>query len=612
MMLCFCGCRLDLDRAELHRPDGGVVKLRRKTFEILRLLVQNAGRVVRKQELMEAVWPNVHVGDDNLFQCIREIRAALGDDTREMVKLVSGRGYLFTAEVTVAPAAPTLRSAVTALAEPTLPEVGPATAGVPEAAVSEVAAETTPPPPAPEPRQPPQPAADFPSARTETPPSKIRLRRPAAIAAGVAVCAVVALAAAAQVIRPDLVFRRTAPTLAVTAIIDASGDPRGAGVAADVTARLTDGFARIDTIRVVAPRVAESAPAAAPAALSRASSDYELRGELQRSEQSWVLRARVIRTATGEVQAVATVSVDADTPDLQLQQSRLAAGVGHPLARRLNESLEAGGSSSTTPAASAGRTKVVIEQATAAINQTSRERFGMAQTMLKGALAAEPDNVDLAVALAALQMRGIQMVWYAPDEAAAAEAQAGAALERALAAKPNAIAVLEMQCRFLSATNRFVESLVSCARAASLDPWNGLALYLIGLGQLHLGRFEDALATFRQADQFDTPPVSRWTWRLGVGWAQLMLGRGDDAVPWIEQSIAITPGTGRSHMLLAAAYQQAGRGAEARAAMQEGLRLRPGTTARNVVPPTKNASPIYVETATRVVALMVAAGLPAQ
>ncbi|WP_338049048.1 winged helix-turn-helix domain-containing protein [Rhodoplanes elegans] len=597
------------------------MKLRPKTFEILRLLVENAGRVLRKQELMEAVWPNVHVGDDNLFQCIREIRAALGDDKREIVKLVSGRGYLFTAEVTVAPAAPALRPAAPALAEPTLPEVAPATGGtptpdVPESPVPDVATETTPPPPSPEPRQPAQPAAELLSGRADTPPAEIRLRRPAAVATGVAVGAVVALAAAAQVvpqvIRPDLVFRRAPPTVAVTAIVDASGDPRGAGVAADVSARLTDGFARIDTIRVVAPRVAESTPRAEPAALSRASSEYELRGELQRAERTWVLRARMIRTATGEVQAVATVSVDADTQDPQLQPSRLAAGVGHPLARRLNETLETGGATATTTTtvASAGRTKVVIEQATAAINQTSRERFGMAQTMLKDALAAEPDNVDLAVALAALQMRGIQMVWYTPDEAAAAEAQAGAALARALAAKPNSIAVLETQCRFLSATNRFVESLVSCARAASLDPWNGLALYLIGLGQLHLGRFEDALATFRQADQFDTPAVSRWTWRLGAGWAELMLGRADDAVPWIEQSIAITPGSGRSHMLLAAALQQTGRTDAARTAMQEGLRLRPGTTSKTVAPPIRSASPLFVEESARLIALMVAAGLP--
>ena len=107
-MLRFSGFELDRQRAELRRPDGGTIKLRPKTLEMLRLFAANSGRVLSKQELMEAVWPNVHVGEDNLFQCIREIRTALGDDKRQMVRVISGRGYLFEAEVTevAAPAAP--------------------------------------------------------------------------------------------------------------------------------------------------------------------------------------------------------------------------------------------------------------------------------------------------------------------------------------------------------------------------------------------------------------------------------------------------------------------------------------------------------------------------
>ena len=99
-MLRFSGFELDPQRAELRGPDGGTIKLRPKTLEMLRLFAGNAGRVLSKQELMEAVWPNVHVGEDSLFQCIREIRTALGDDKRQMVRLISGRGYLFEAEVT--------------------------------------------------------------------------------------------------------------------------------------------------------------------------------------------------------------------------------------------------------------------------------------------------------------------------------------------------------------------------------------------------------------------------------------------------------------------------------------------------------------------------------
>ena len=146
----------------------------------------------------------------------------------------------------------------------------------------------------------------------------------------------------------------------------------------------------------------------------------------------------------------------------------------------------------------------------------------------------------------------------------------------------------------------------------SFDPWDGGSLYLIGLGQVYLGRFDDALATFRQADRYDTPPASRWTWLLGAGLANLLMERAEEALPWLQRSIAITPATGRSHLLLAAAYQRSGRPEEARAAIAEGLRLRPGTTKLNVSPPMKNASPVCVAAWERVVQAEVDAGLPEQ
>jgi tetratricopeptide repeat protein len=65
-----------------------------------------------------------------------------------------------------------------------------------------------------------------------------------------------------------------------------------------------------------------------------------------------------------------------------------------------------------------------------------------------------------------------------------------------------------------------------------------------------------------------------------------------------------------SQMALAAAYQQLGRIDEAKASLKEGLTLRPGTTALNVSPPTKNASPVFVEASQRIIQLMIAAGLP--
>ncbi|ULK97323.1 winged helix-turn-helix domain-containing protein [Bradyrhizobium sp. I71] len=575
-MLRFAGFELDQQRAELRGADGAPIKLRPKTFEMLRLFATSGGRVLSKQALMEAVWPNVHVGEDSLFQCIRELRTALGDERRQLIKLASGGGYSLTANVV------------------TEPEVSAALAEMVAAVVAGPAV----------------PAEDKAApAQALTPRSVFNLRGPAVIGGVAAFCAVIiGLAVAAPVLRPDFLFKRVPPRIAVMAIVNESNDPRGAAVAAEVTGRLTDGFARIQNISVVAPRATAGVESVA---LPVASPDYEIRGELQRGDQAWTLRARIIGTGSGEVQSVATASVGADEV-AELQQSRLVAGVGHVLARRLNELLEPSASPSASRASSAGGDKVAVEQALASINQTTRERFGAAQTMLQKALDDDPDNVDLAVALSSLQMRGIQMVWFSPEEAAAVEARANATLEQALRLKPNSIPVLEAYCRFLSATNHFVESLVTCAKALSFDPWNGSALYLIGLGQIYLGRFDDALATFQQADHYDTPAASRWTWLLGAGLAYALMERFEEAVPWLQRSIAITPGTGRSHFLLAAAYQRSGRREEASAAIAEGLRLRPGSTRLNVSPPMKNASPVCIAAWERVVQAEVDAGLPEQ
>lgn len=571
-MLRFAGFQLDQRRAELRGPDSAPIKLRPKTFDILILLANNPGRIVSKQELMDAVWPNVHVGEDSLFQCIRELRAALGDDQRQMIKLVSGRGYMFDAEVQ------TEATAVQTADQPALaaPEIVPA----PETAAGILS--------------PPRPG--------------LRLRAAAAVAVGLV--AIVGLAVATPLFRPAAPPKRT-PTIAVRPIVDATQDPQTAVMAANVTDRLIDGLAKIDNINVVTPRARTEGAAPEPASTPQADADYVVNAELARSPQSWTLRARMIKTATGQVEAIPAIVVDDKDLDPDLQQTRLAAGVGHLLALRINALLDAGaGPAATDGNLTTSGAKAAIEQANASIIQTSRERFTQAQTMLENAIAEDPNNADLQVALAALQLRGVQMVWYSPADSAAAERNARSMLERALRTKPTSIPVLEAYCRFLNATNEFVESLVACARALAFDPWNGLALYHMGVAHIQLGRFEDALATFKQANRYDTPQVSRWTWLLGVGWSYVMMGRDEEALPWLEKSIAITPASGRPLMLLAAAYQGAGRTDQAKAALARALEIRPGSTAKNIALPPKNSSAAYLAASDQIVKTLVAVGLP--
>jgi DNA-binding winged helix-turn-helix (wHTH) protein len=73
---------------------SGPADLRPKSFDVLRYLVEHHGRVVSKEELIRAIWPNLSVSDESLTQCITEVRRALGDDNKRIIKTIPRRGYL--------------------------------------------------------------------------------------------------------------------------------------------------------------------------------------------------------------------------------------------------------------------------------------------------------------------------------------------------------------------------------------------------------------------------------------------------------------------------------------------------------------------------------------
>lgn len=89
---------LDCGRGALT-SDGQDVALRPKSFEVLRFLIENAARLVSREEILSAVWPEVTVTEESLTQCVSEVRNALGDTSQSIIKTVPKRGYLFEAPV---------------------------------------------------------------------------------------------------------------------------------------------------------------------------------------------------------------------------------------------------------------------------------------------------------------------------------------------------------------------------------------------------------------------------------------------------------------------------------------------------------------------------------
>src|SRR5262245_54143498 len=73
--------RLDLVNAQLWR-EGDEVVLRRKTFEVLRYLVEHPGQLVTKDALIDGVWDGAAVGDTMPSICVGELRKALEDTSK--------------------------------------------------------------------------------------------------------------------------------------------------------------------------------------------------------------------------------------------------------------------------------------------------------------------------------------------------------------------------------------------------------------------------------------------------------------------------------------------------------------------------------------------------
>jgi len=97
----FAGYALDTIRGALLYEDQEL-KLRPKSYEALKYLVENRGRLIPKGELMAALWPDATaVSDDSLTHCIMDIRRVLNDDGRQFIRTVAGRGYLFAAPAQV-------------------------------------------------------------------------------------------------------------------------------------------------------------------------------------------------------------------------------------------------------------------------------------------------------------------------------------------------------------------------------------------------------------------------------------------------------------------------------------------------------------------------------
>jgi len=91
---------LNVASQEIHRGES-LIELRPKTVAVLQYLLEHAGHVVTKDDLLDSVWPETAVSDTVLKVCIREIRDALEDDAAapRFIETLHRKGYRFIGEI---------------------------------------------------------------------------------------------------------------------------------------------------------------------------------------------------------------------------------------------------------------------------------------------------------------------------------------------------------------------------------------------------------------------------------------------------------------------------------------------------------------------------------
>ncbi len=119
-----------MSRGALLTASGEERPLRRKSFELLRMLVVNAGCLLDRETVNQAIWPEVIVTDDSITQCIRDIRLALDDAAHCLIRTVPRRGYIFTGQVNVTAGQPVHRTGAHPLPAPGIVPPAP---GLPDA-----------------------------------------------------------------------------------------------------------------------------------------------------------------------------------------------------------------------------------------------------------------------------------------------------------------------------------------------------------------------------------------------------------------------------------------------------------------------------------------------
>ena len=501
---------LDSEERVLRRDDTPVA-LPPKDLETLLVLVERAGHIVDKDELLEKVWPGVFIEEGNLSRRIFNLRQVLGDgaDGQKYIETIPRRGYRFIAELKDDENAAALAASHESVA------------------------------PIPDPKQ--------------VAPRPNRTRVIWSLAIAILVLVIGGLASQ----RFFIAGHASSPKvmLAVLPFANMSGDASNEYFADGFTEEMITQLGQVQPTRlgVIARTSAmryKSTRLSAAQICQELGVNYLLEGSVRQAGDRVRITAQLIQ-ASDQTHLWAE-SYDAPLTDVLHLQQEIAGRITNSLKLEL---LPAQANVASDPVLNPEAYRKYL----LGLNESrkgTREGGAKAIEYFQGAIALEPNNARFHAALA--QAYSDSVPYYSPPAVTIplAKQSANKALELdPRLAGPHATlgdAYLLFDWDWKAAEAEYRRALE--INPSSPEAHLGYANYLSTLG-----RHEEALAQVQQVYLVDPLAVDSWTEAL---WIYFFSGRMEETIAQARKTIELEPGAGYPHALLALAYSQMGRRTE--------------------------------------------------
>lgn len=518
--------RLDATKRVLLR-EGAPVPLTPRVFDTLLYMVEHHDTVLEKNRLMEAVWPDVVVEENNLTQNISTLRRVFGETpgSHRFIVTLPGRGYRFVADVKT-------RQNGAASSEPV-----PATAGQQPDIVA-------------------QPSVDL------SPPAA-RRRSLFTVGVALAICLVGAFFffrdfGRQPVGTPTRNATETLPisekSIAVLPFANLSSDPNTAYFAEGIKDEILTRLSKIAELKVISRTSTQEfalKPHNVREIAQRLGVAHVLEGSVQKSGDAVRVTVQLIH-APSDTHLWAE-SYDRKLIDIFQVETEIAQRIAAALATTLTGSEKS--ALAARPTANFGAYQAYL-QGRYFWNKRTIEGFKESVEYFNRAIQADPGYAQAYVGLADAFLFLDSL---APPEEAVAKARTllkkALELDETLPEAHASLGLIAMNADWdwAEAERQFKRAIELNSNYATAPQWYGEFL-------AYMGRFDEGIAEIKRAHELD--PLSLII-NSDVGKVHLLARRNDEAIPYLQAALKLDPEFAEAHGYLGLAYSMQGKHAEA-------------------------------------------------